>query len=67
MIKGAGTRLPASRTLWFVATLLVLTPVLVAAHSETGRSLQEAFLYSVVTAVAIAGLNAALAGRRTHG
>lgn len=56
-------RLVRSRALWFLATILVVTPVLVAAHTETGRALQTALLFSIVTAAAIGGLNAALLGR----
>jgi hypothetical protein len=55
-----------SRALWFLATLLVLTPILVIAHTETGRALDAAVLYSLVTAAAIGGLNAALVSRRRH-
>lgn len=53
-----------SRALWFLATILVVTPILVAAHTETGRALQSAVLYSVVTAAAIGSLNASLLGRK---
>ncbi len=60
-------RFVQSRTLWFVATMLVVTPILVAAHTETGRGLETAVLLSLVTAAAIGGLNAALLGRRGHG
>ncbi len=60
-------RFVQSRTLWFVTTMLVVTPILVAAHSETGRDLQTAVLLSLVTAAAIGGLNAALLGRRKRG
>lgn len=55
-----------SRALWFLATLLVLTPILVIAHTETGRALDAAVLFSLVTAAAIGGLNAALVSRRRH-
>ncbi len=55
-----------SRALWFLATMLILTPILVAAHTETGRALESAVLYSLVTAAAIGGLNAALLGRPKH-
>ncbi|MEG9249434.1 hypothetical protein V6S67_15200 [Arthrobacter sp. Soc17.1.1.1] len=60
-------RFVQSRTLWFVATVLVVTPILVAAHTETGRGLETAVLLSLVTAAAIGGLNAALLGRRDRG
>lgn len=55
-----------SRTLWFLATMLIVTPILVVAHTETGRSLEPAVLYSLVTAAAIGGLYAALFGRPKH-
>ncbi|MHA7189186.1 hypothetical protein ACX80N_02680 [Arthrobacter sp. MDT2-16] len=55
-----------SRALWFLTTLLVLMPVLVIAHTETGRALDAAVLYSLITAAAIGGLNAALVSRRRH-
>lgn len=55
-----------SRALWFVTTVLVVTPILVAAHTETGRGLPTAVLLSLATAAAIGGLNAALLGRRKH-
>lgn len=52
-----------NRTLWFLATVLIVTPILVAAHTATGRALVVAVLFSLVTAAAIGGLNAALLGR----
>ena len=43
---------------------MVVTPILVAAHTETGRGLETAVVLSLVTAAAIGVLNAALLGRR---
>lgn len=63
-MEGHAMRFLHNRALWFLATLLIVTPVLVAAHTETGRGLEVAILYSLVTAAAIGGLNAALLGSR---
>jgi hypothetical protein len=60
-------RFVQSRVLWFVVTVLVVAPILVAAHTEAGRDLQTAVLLGLVTAAAIGGLNAALLGRRRPG
>lgn len=57
-------RFVRSRALWFLATVVIVTPILVAAHTETGRTLLTAVLFSLVTAVAIGGLIAALLGLR---